>query len=61
MDETLGNEQWMDGVCAGAVVSSRVAGWVPRGADWLVALLRTIEDRYAMLPQPGHRYFEQYL
>ncbi|XP_045529430.1 RAD50-interacting protein 1 [Pieris brassicae] len=55
MDEMLDNEQWFEPVAAGvgAAVGSFV--WVPRGSDWFVALLKTIEERYAILPQPGHR------
>ncbi|KAL4712322.1 hypothetical protein ACJJTC_004084 [Scirpophaga incertulas] len=55
MDEILSSEQWTEPVAAGieAAVGSLV--WVPRGADWFVSLLKTIEDRYAILPQPGHR------
>ncbi|XP_047513348.1 RAD50-interacting protein 1 isoform X2 [Pieris napi] len=55
MDEMLDNEQWFEPVAAGvgAAVGSYV--WVPRGSDWFVALLKTIEERYATLPQPGHR------
>ncbi|CAG4980049.1 unnamed protein product [Colias eurytheme] len=55
MDEMLDTEQWIEPVAAGvgAAVGSLV--WVPRGSDWFISLLKTIEDRYATLPQPGHR------
>ncbi|CAH0397943.1 unnamed protein product [Chilo suppressalis] len=55
MDETLGSEQWSEAVAAGVGAAVGSVVWVPRGADWFIALLKTIEDRYAMLPQPGHR------
>ncbi|CAH0719433.1 unnamed protein product, partial [Brenthis ino] len=55
MDETLDNEQWIEAVAAGVGSAVGAVVWVPRGADWFIALLKTIEDRYAMLPQPGHR------
>ncbi|CAH2246959.1 RAD50-interacting protein 1 [Pararge aegeria] len=55
MDETLGNEQWIEPVAAGVGAAVGSVVWVPRGADWFIALLKTIEDRYSMLPQPGHR------
>ncbi|CAB3253495.1 unnamed protein product [Arctia plantaginis] len=55
MDESLGSPQWCEGVGAGACAVTGAALWVPRAADWFVSLLRTIEDRYAFLPQPGHR------
>ncbi|XP_034830653.1 RAD50-interacting protein 1 [Maniola hyperantus] len=55
MDETLGNEQWIEAVASGVGAAVGSVVWVPRGADWFIALLKTIEDRYAMLPQPGHR------
>ncbi|CAG5031588.1 unnamed protein product [Parnassius apollo] len=55
MDEALGNEQWSEPVAAGVSVAVGSVLWVPRSADWFIALLKTIEDRYAMLPQPGHR------
>ncbi|KAG7302858.1 hypothetical protein JYU34_012841 [Plutella xylostella] len=51
MDETLGSSEWRSVVCAGG----GAAGWVPRAADWFIALLTTIEERYAVLPRPGHR------
>ncbi|XP_013199774.2 RAD50-interacting protein 1 [Amyelois transitella] len=55
MDEMLSNDQWCEPVALG--VGSAVGSmlWVPRGADWFIALLKTIEERYAVLPQPGHR------
>lgn len=58
MDEMLSSNQWTETVAAtgGAAVGSVL--WVPRGADWFISLLKTIEDRYAVLPQPGHRYVE---
>ncbi|CAG9786222.1 unnamed protein product [Diatraea saccharalis] len=55
MDETLGSEQWSEAVAAGVGAAVGSVVWVPRGADWFIALLKTIEDRYATLPQPGHR------
>ncbi|XP_032519394.2 RAD50-interacting protein 1 isoform X1 [Danaus plexippus] len=55
MDETLDNSQWIEPVASGVVSAVGSVLWVPRGADWFIALLKTIEDRYAMLPQPGHR------
>lgn len=55
MDETLGSEQWCEPVAAGVSSAVGTVLWVPRGADWFIALLKTIEDRYAVLPQPGHR------
>ncbi|KAI5651976.1 RINT-1 / TIP-1 family domain-containing protein [Phthorimaea operculella] len=55
MDETLGSEQWSEPVAAGVGAAVGAAVWVPRAADWLVSLLSTIEQRYSMLPQPGHR------
>lgn len=55
MDETLDNEQWIEPVAQGVGAAVGSVVWVPRGADWFIALLKTIEDRYAMLPQPGHR------
>ncbi|XP_013168977.1 PREDICTED: RAD50-interacting protein 1 [Papilio xuthus] len=55
MDEALESEQWCEPVAAGVSVAVGAALWVPRSADWFIALLKTIEDRYAMLPQPGHR------
>ncbi|XP_030035730.1 RAD50-interacting protein 1 isoform X2 [Manduca sexta] len=55
MDETLGNDQWGEPVAAGVGAASGAVLWVPRAADWFVSLLKTIEDRYAALPQPGHR------
>ncbi|XP_026317786.1 RAD50-interacting protein 1 [Hyposmocoma kahamanoa] len=55
MDETLGSEQWSEAVAAGVGSAVGSVVWVPRGADWFIALLKTIEERYAVLPQPGHR------
>ncbi|XP_052740464.1 RAD50-interacting protein 1 [Bicyclus anynana] len=55
MDETLGSDQWVEPVAAGVGAAVGSVLWVPRGADWFITLLKTIEDRYAMLPQPGHR------
>lgn len=55
MDESLGSSQWYEGVGSGTSAVKGAALWVPRAADWFVTLLRTIEDRYALLPQPGHR------
>ncbi|KAJ0177152.1 hypothetical protein K1T71_007161 [Dendrolimus kikuchii] len=55
MDETLGSEQWSEAVASGVGAAVGSVLWVPRGADWFIALLKTIEDRYAVLPQPGHR------
>lgn len=55
MDEALGSEQWSEPVAAGVSVAVGDVLWIPRSADWFIALLKTIEDRYAMLPQPGHR------
>lgn len=55
MDETLGSEQWSEAVAAGVGSAVGSVLWVPRGADWFIALLKTIEERYAVLPQPGHR------
>ncbi|XP_075973425.1 RAD50 interactor 1 [Anticarsia gemmatalis] len=55
MDESLESSQWCEGVGAGTAAVTGAALWVPRAADWFVTLLRTIEDRYALLPQPGHR------
>ncbi|KPJ08133.1 RAD50-interacting protein 1 [Papilio machaon] len=55
MDEALESEQWCEPVAAGVSVAVGAALWVPRCADWFIALLKTIEDRYSMLPQPGHR------
>ncbi|XP_026725040.1 RAD50-interacting protein 1 [Trichoplusia ni] len=55
MDESLGCSQWSEGVGAGAGAATGSALWIPRAADWFVTLLRTIEDRYVLLPQPGHR------
>uniref|UniRef100_A0A2A4J1C9 RAD50-interacting protein 1 n=1 Tax=Heliothis virescens TaxID=7102 RepID=A0A2A4J1C9_HELVI len=55
MDESLESSQWSEGVGAGAGAATGSALWIPRAADWFVTLLRTIEDRYALLPQPGHR------
>ncbi|CAH2037618.1 unnamed protein product, partial [Iphiclides podalirius] len=55
MDEALGSEQWCEPVVSGVGVAVGDVLWVPRAADWFVALLKTIEDRYATLPQPGHR------
>ncbi|XP_049869018.1 RAD50-interacting protein 1 [Pectinophora gossypiella] len=55
MDETLGNEQWSEAVAAGVGSAVGAMVWVPRAADWFIALLITIEERYSMLPQPGHR------
>ncbi|KAL0892967.1 hypothetical protein ABMA27_014637 [Loxostege sticticalis] len=55
MDETLGSEQWSEAVASGVGAAVGSVVWVPRGADWFIALLKTIEDRYAVLPQPGHR------
>ncbi|GBP33625.1 RAD50-interacting protein 1 [Eumeta japonica] len=55
MEESLSNEQWMEAVAGGAGAAVGAVVWVPRGADWFISLLKTIEDRYALLPQPGHR------
>ncbi|XP_063825281.1 RAD50-interacting protein 1 [Ostrinia nubilalis] len=55
MDETLSSEQWSEAVAAGIGSAVGAMVWVPRGADWFIALLKTIEDRYVVLPQPGHR------
>lgn len=55
MDESLESPQWCEGVGAGTVAVTGAALWVPQAADWFVTLLRTIEDRYSLLPQPGHR------
>ncbi|XP_041977913.1 RAD50-interacting protein 1 [Aricia agestis] len=55
MDDILDNEQWTEPVAAGVGAAVGALLWVPRGADWFVTLLKTIEDRYAALPQPGHR------
>ncbi|XP_068631637.1 RAD50-interacting protein 1 [Battus philenor] len=55
MDEALGSEQWSEPVAAGVEVAVGTVLWVPRSADWFIALLKTIEDRYSMLPEPGHR------
>ncbi|KAM3964419.1 RAD50 interactor 1 [Aphomia sociella] len=55
MDETLDSEQWCEPVAAGVSSAVGTVLWVPRGADWFISLLKTIEDRYAVLPQPGHR------
>lgn len=55
MDETLESSQWSEGVGTGAGAATGAALWIPRAADWFVTLLRTIEDRYTLLPQPGHR------
>lgn len=55
MDETLGNEQWSEPVAGGTGAAVGALLWVPKGADWFITLLKTIEDRYALLPQPGHR------
>ncbi|CAH2106494.1 unnamed protein product [Euphydryas editha] len=55
MDETLDSEQWIEAVAAGVGSAVGSVVWVPRGADWFVTLLKTIEDRYSILPQPGHR------
>ncbi|XP_047529205.1 RAD50-interacting protein 1 [Vanessa atalanta] len=55
MDETLDSEQWIEPVAGGVGAAVGALLWVPRGADWFVSLLKTIEDRYAILPQPGHR------
>ncbi|KOB79405.1 RAD50-interacting protein 1, partial [Operophtera brumata] len=42
-------------VAGGATSAVGALLWVPRSADWFITLLKTIEERYAMLPQPGHR------
>lgn len=55
MDETLGSSQWEEPVAGGAGAATGALLWVPRGADWFITLLKTIEDRYSALPQPGHR------
>ncbi|XP_028043973.1 RAD50-interacting protein 1 [Bombyx mandarina] len=55
MDEILGSDQWTEPVVTGTGVATGAILWVPRAADWFVTLLKTIEDRYAVLPQPGHR------
>ncbi|KAJ8728082.1 hypothetical protein PYW08_016467 [Mythimna loreyi] len=55
MDESLQCPQWCEGVGSGAGAATGSALWIPRAADWFVTLLRTIEDRYKLLPQPGHR------
>ncbi|XP_035433109.2 RAD50-interacting protein 1 [Spodoptera frugiperda] len=55
MDEILESPQWSEGVGSGAGAATGAALWIPRAADWFVTLLRTIEDRYKLLPQPGHR------
>ncbi|XP_050346271.1 RAD50-interacting protein 1 isoform X2 [Nymphalis io] len=55
MDETLDSSQWAEPVAGGAGAAVGALLWVPRGADWFVSLLKTIEERYAILPQPGHR------
>ncbi|XP_059045414.1 RAD50-interacting protein 1 [Achroia grisella] len=55
MDETLDNDQWCEPVASGVTSAVGTVLWVPRGADWFITLLKTIEDRYAVLPQPGHR------
>ncbi|XP_045448874.1 RAD50-interacting protein 1 [Melitaea cinxia] len=55
MDEMLDSEQWIEPVAAGVGAAVGSVVWVPRGADWFVSLLKTIEDRYTVLPQPGHR------
>lgn len=55
MDETLQSEYWSEPVAAGASAAVGALLWVPRSADWFITLLKTIEERYAMLPQPGHR------
>ncbi|XP_053607174.1 RAD50-interacting protein 1 [Plodia interpunctella] len=55
IDEMLSNEQWCESVASGVGSAVGPMLWVPRGADWFIALLKTIEDRYAVLPQPGHR------
>ncbi|KAI8420838.1 hypothetical protein MSG28_008037 [Choristoneura fumiferana] len=55
LDETLDNEQWSEPIAGGNGSAVGTVIWVPRGADWFIALLKTIEDRYAVLPQPGHR------
>ncbi|VVC86474.1 unnamed protein product [Leptidea sinapis] len=55
MDEMLDNEQWIEPVGSGVCAAVGSLLWVPRGSDWFVALLKTIEERYAILPQPGHR------
>lgn len=60
MDETLDSEQWIEAVAAGVGAAVGSVVWVPRGADWFVSLLKTIEDRYTILPQPGHRYVRIY-
>ncbi|CAG9094113.1 unnamed protein product [Plutella xylostella] len=51
MAAALCGSEWRSVVCAGG----GAAGWVPRAADWFIALLTTIEERYAVLPRPGHR------
>ena len=55
MDETLGSEQWSEPMGAGVGAAVGAALWVPRAADWFIALLKTIQDRYTVLPQLGHR------
>ncbi|XP_050673037.1 RAD50-interacting protein 1 isoform X3 [Leptidea sinapis] len=55
MDEMLDNEQWIEPLGSGVCAAVGSLLWVPRGSDWFVALLKTIEERYAILPQPGHR------
>ncbi|XP_063534070.1 RAD50-interacting protein 1 [Cydia strobilella] len=55
MDETIDTESWIEPVAGGMGSAVGSVLWVPRGADWFMSLLKTIEDRYAVLPQPGHR------
>ncbi|XP_072932060.1 RAD50-interacting protein 1 isoform X2 [Epargyreus clarus] len=55
MDETLDNDQWIEAVATGVGSAVGCVLWVPRGADWFISLLKTMEDRYFILPQPGHR------
>ncbi|CAK1547129.1 unnamed protein product [Leptosia nina] len=55
MDEMLDTEQWIEPVVAGVGAAIGSLLWVPRGSDWFISLLKTIEDRYVTLPQPGHR------
>lgn len=55
MEEMLGSDEWMEVVSTGSVAEP-VVGWVPKGADWLTVIIKNLEDRYTLLPQPGHRY-----
>lgn len=55
MEEALSSPSWMEPIAAGVGVAVGSALWVPRAADWFATMLKTIEERYALLPQPGHK------